>query len=133
MIDLIDVLSLSSDNDLFKSKGVAHALQRANNVDRSLSRASTMNSMNPASHNRDEISMPNYGRESVLFGRPLSSVNQYSTSTPISSFGVTAGATAQIENPITSLQEYCKANMLPIDIKAEMCESDPKNPNQRQL
>jgi hypothetical protein len=46
---------------------------------------------------------------------------------------VTTGLTAQIENPITSLQEYCKANMLPIDIKAEVCESDPNNPNQRQL
>jgi hypothetical protein len=130
LIDLIDVFSLPSDHELFKSKGVAHALQRANNAERSLSRASTMNT---TSHNRDEVSMPNYGRESVLFGRPISSVNQYSTSTPISSFGMTTGATNQIENPITSLQEYCKANMLPIDIKAEICELDPKNPNQRQL
>ncbi len=125
--------SFLSDHELFKSKGVAHALQRVNNTERSLSRASTMNSTNPIGNNREEVSMPNYGRESVIFGRPSSSINQYSTSTPISSFGVTTGLTAQIENPITSLQEYCKANMLPIDIKAEVCESDPNNPNQRQL
>jgi hypothetical protein len=125
--------SVSSDHELFKSKGVAHALQRVNNAERSLSRASTMNSTNPVSNNRDEVSIPNYGRESVLFGQPISSVNQYSTSTPISSFGMTTGLTSQIENPITSLQEYCKANMLPIDIKAEVCELDPKNPTQRQL
>jgi hypothetical protein len=125
--------SISSDHELFKSKGVAHALQRVNNAERSLSRASTMNSTNPVSNNRDEVSIPNYGRESVLFGQPISSVNQYSTSTPISSFGMTTGLTSQIENPITSLQEYCKANMLPIDIKAEVCELDPKNPTQRQL
>ena len=121
---------ISSDHELFKSKGVAHALQRVNNTERSLSRASTINP--PGSH-RDEMSMPNYGRESVNFGRPTSSINQYSTSTPISAFGMTPGLTTQIENPITSLQEYCKANMLPIDIKAEVCESDPKNPHQRQL
>jgi len=125
--------SISSDHELFKSKGVAHALQRVNNAERSLSRASTMNSTNPVSNNRDEVSIPNYGRESVLFGQPISSVNQYSTSTPISSFGMTTGLTSQIENPITSLQEYCKTNMLPIDIKAEVCELDPKNPTQRQL
>jgi hypothetical protein len=124
---------LSSDHELFKSKGVAHALQRVNNAERSLSRASTMNSAYPIGNNRDETSMPNYGRESVPFGQPSSSINQYSTSTPISNFGITTGVTAQIENPITSLQEYCKANMLPIDIKAEVCQSDPNNPNQRKL
>jgi hypothetical protein len=85
------------------------------------------------STNRDETSMPNYARESVMFGRPSSSMNQYSTSTPISNFGVTTGITSQIENPITNLQEYCKANMLPIDIKTEVCESNSNNPNQRQL
>jgi hypothetical protein len=74
-----------------------------------------------------------YGRESVISGRPPSSMNQYSTSTPINNFGITTGLTTQIENPITNLQEYCKANMLPIDIKTEVCEPDPKNPDQRKL
>jgi hypothetical protein len=73
--------------------------------------------------------MTMYGRDSVLSGRPPSSMNQYTTGTPISNFGITT----QIENPITSLQEYCKANMLPIDIKTEVCEADPNNPDQRKL
>jgi len=88
-----------------------------------------MNSTHPIGNNRDQTSMLNSDRESVMFGRSTSSINQYSTSTPISNFGITT----QIENPITNLQEYCKANMLPIDIKAEACESDPRNPNQRKL
>ena len=92
-----------------------------------------MNSTYPIGNNRDQTSILNTDRESAMFGRPTSSINQYSTSTPISSFGITTGMTTQIENPITSLQEYCKANMLPIDIKTEVCESDPKNPNQRKL
>lgn len=71
-----------------------------------------------------------YGRESVLSGRPPSSMNQFSTSTPMTGFGVSTGLAAQIENPITNLQEYCKANMLPIDIKTEVCEPDARNPNQ---
>jgi hypothetical protein len=74
------------------------------------------------------------GRDSIISERPLSSsINPYSTSTPINSFGLTTGITAQIENPITNLQEYCKANMLYIDIKTEECELDPNNPNQRKL
>ena len=77
--------------------------------------------------------MTMYGRESVLSGRPPSSMNQYSTTTPMSGFGVSAGLTSQIENPITNLQEYCKAYMLPIDIKTEACEPDSTNPDQRKL
>ena len=68
--------------------------------------------------------MPIYGRESVLSGRPPSSMNQYLTSTPL---GGTLNLATQIENPITSLQEYCKANMLTIDIKTEECEPDPSS------
>jgi hypothetical protein len=114
-----------------KSKGVAHALQRVN-TERALSRASTLNNPYPLMNN-NELPMTMYGRESVLSGRPPSSMNQYSTSTPISNFGITSGITTQIENPITNLQEYCKANMLPIDIKTEVCEPDPKNPDQRKM
>ena len=77
--------------------------------------------------------MSMYGRESILSGRPPSSMNQYPTSTPISNLGISSNLATQIENPITSLQEYCKANMLPIDIKTEPCDLDPKNPNQRKL
>jgi hypothetical protein len=77
--------------------------------------------------------MAMYGRESVLSGRPPSSINQYSASTPLSHFNAPTALTTQIENPITNLQEYCKANMLPIDIKTEVCEPDPKNPDQRKL
>jgi hypothetical protein len=47
--------------------------------------------------------------------------------------GLSTGITAQIENPVTNLQEYCKANMLYMDIKAEACQLDPKNPDQRRL
>ncbi len=114
-----------------KSKGVAHALQRVN-TERALSRASTLNNPYPLINN-NELPTTMYGRESVLSGRPPSSMNQYSTSTPISNFGITSGVTTQIENPITNLQEYCKAHMLPIDIKTEVCEPDPKNPDQRKL
>jgi len=92
-----------------------------------------MNSTYPIGNNRDQTSIPNSDRESIMFGRPTSSINQYSTNTPINNFGITTGVTTQIENPITSLQQYCKANMLPMDIKAEACESDPRNPNQRKL
>ncbi len=102
------------------------------NTDRALSRASTLNNPYPLATNQD-IPTTMYGRESVLSGRPPSSMNQYSTSTPISNFGITSGLTAQIENPINNLQEYCKANMLPIDIKTEVCEPDPNNPDQRKL
>ena len=77
--------------------------------------------------------MSMYGRESVLSGRPPSSINQFTSSTPVNSYGVPSGLTASIENPITSLQEYCKANMLPIDIKTESCEPNPSNPDQRRL
>jgi hypothetical protein len=73
------------------------------------------------------------GRDSVLSRGPPSSMNQYSTNTPMSNLGISTGITAQIENPITNLQEYCKANMLSMDIKAEACQLDPKNPDQRRL
>jgi hypothetical protein len=121
-----------SDHEIFKSKGVAHALQRVN-TERALSRASSMNNASSFVNNNNELPMTMYGRESVLSGRPPSSMNQYSTSTPINSFGVTSGLSTQIENPITNLQEYCKANMLPIDIKTEACQPDPNNPDQRRL
>jgi hypothetical protein len=102
------------------------------NIERALSRASTLN--NPYSLvNNNELPMTMYGRESVLSGRPPSSMNQYPTSTPISNFGIPSNLTTQIENPITNLQEYCKANMLPIDIKTEVCDPDPKNPDKRTL
>ena len=52
---------------------------------------------------------------------------------PISNFGISSNLTNQIENPITNLQEYCKANMLPIDIKTEVCDPDPKNTDKRKL
>ncbi|CAF2353819.1 unnamed protein product [Rotaria sp. Silwood2] len=123
---------LATDHELLKSKGVANALQRVN-TERALSRASTINNSYPIVNNNNELPMTMYGRESVLSGRPPSSINQYLTSTPISSFGGTSGLNTQIENPITNLQEYCKANMLPIDIKTEVCEPDPKNPDQRKL
>lgn len=109
-----------SDQELFKSKGVAYALQRLNSTERSFSRAST----NAMSANREDVVMPNYDRDSALFGRPTSS---------ISSLSVASSVTGQIENPITNLQEYCKANMLALDIKTEICESNPGNPNQRSL
>lgn len=108
---------LATDHDLFKSKGVAYALQRLNSTERSLSRAS----INP---HRDEPSMPNYDRDSVLFGRPTST---------ISSLSLGSNVTSQIENPISNLQEYCKANMLALDIKTEICEANQTNPNQRSL
>jgi hypothetical protein len=120
-----------SDHELLKSKGVAHTLQHVN-TERALSRASTLNNPYPLVNN-NELPMTMYGRESILSGRPPSSMNQFSTSTPISSFGVTSGITTQIENPITNLQEYCKANMLPMDIKTEECEPDPKTSSQRRL
>lgn len=121
-----------SDHELLKSKGVAHALQRLN-TDRALSRASTTNASFPIV-NTNELPATMYGRESVLSGRPPSSMNQYLTSTPISTFGGgTPGVTTQIENPITNLQAYCKANMLPIDIKTQACDPDPTNPDQRKL
>ncbi|UJR27274.1 hypothetical protein I4U23_008569 [Adineta vaga] len=103
--------ALATDLELLKSKGVAHALQRAN-TDRALSRASTFNNPYPLvnnSNNNNELPMT------------------------MCSFGVNTGLTSQIENPITNLQEYCKANMLPIDIKTDVCEPDPKNPDQRKL
>ena len=106
-----------SDHELLKSKGVAYALQRLNSTERSISRAS----INP---HRDEPSMPHYGRDSVLFGRPTST---------ISNLSLPSGMTTQIENPISNLQEYCKANMLAVDIKAEICESNQPNSNQRSL
>jgi hypothetical protein len=109
---------------------VANALQRINNTERSLSRASTMNAAYPIGNHRDE---PMNGRESIISGQPPSSMNQYSTSTPMSNLGLSTGITAQIENPVTNLQEYCKANMLYMDIKAEACQLDPKNPDQRRL
>lgn len=127
---LVNMSGLVSDQDLFKSKGVAHAMQRLN-AERALSRASTLN--NPFPLVNGELPMGMYGRDSVLSGRPPSSMNQYPSSTPISTFGITTGITAQIENPITNLQEYCKANMLPIDIKTEECKPDPNNPDQRRL
>lgn len=124
-------LFIFSDHELLKSKGVANALQRVN-TERAFSRASTLNNpYSQASHN--ELPMSMYGRESALSGRPPSSINQYPASTPISHFGLSTNLTTSIENPITNLQEYCKANMVPIDIKTEVCESDPKNPNQRKL
>jgi hypothetical protein len=127
---LLNTDGLFSDQEMFKSKGVANALQRLN-AERALSRASTLNNAFPLVNT--ELPMGMYGRDSVLSGRPPSSMNQYPSSTPISSFGITSGVTAQIENPITSLQEYCKANMLPIDIKTEECKPDPNNPDQRRL
>ena len=123
---------LFSDHELLKSKGVAHALQRAN-TDRALSRASTLNNPYPLANNDHELPITMYGRDSVLSGRPPSSINQYSATTPMSNFGVNASLTSQIENPITNLQEYCKANMLPIDIKTNVCEPNPNNPDQRKL
>lgn len=120
-----------SDHELLKSKGVANALQRVN-TERAFSRASTLNNPYPQGHNND-LSMNIHGRESALSGRPPSSMNQYPASTPISHFGLSTNLTAPIENPITNLQEYCKANMVPIDIKTEVCDPDPKNPNQRKL
>lgn len=120
-----------SDHELLKSKGVAHALQRVN-TERAFSRASTLN--HPYSQTlNNELPTSMFGRESVLSGRPPSSINQYPTSTPISQFGLSTNLTTSIENPITNLQEYCKANMVPIDIKTEVCDPDPKNPNQRKL
>lgn len=92
-----------------------------------------MNNSYPIVNNNNDVPITIYGRESVLSGRPPSSMNQYLTSTPISSFGGASGLTNQIENPITNLQEYCKANMLPLDIKTDVCEPDPKNPDQRKL
>ena len=77
--------------------------------------------------------MAMYGRESALSGRPPSSINQHPASTPISNFGISTNLTTQIENPITNLQEYCKANMLPLDIKTEACDPDPRNIDQRKL
>ena len=105
-------------------------MQRAHS-ERALSRASTIN--NPYTFMNSDAGLSLYGRESVLSGRPPSSINQYSTSTPLSGFGLATGLSSQIENPITSLQEYCKANMLPIDIRAEECKPDPNNPDQRKL
>ena len=77
--------------------------------------------------------MAMFGRDSTLSGRPPSSMNQHPTSTPINNFGISTNLTTQIENPITNLQEYCKANMLPIDIKTEVCDPDPNNPDHRKL
>ena len=120
-----------SDHELLKSKGVANALQSLN-TERAYSRASTLN--NPYSLvNNNDFPMTMYGRESVQSGRPPSSINQYQTGTPISNFGISTNLTTQIENPITNLQEYCKANMLPLDIKTEVCDPDPRNPDKRKL
>ena len=124
-------LLTSSDHELLKSKGVERALQRVN-TERAFSRASNLNQpYSQALGNELPTSM--FGRESVLSGRPPSSINQYPASTPISHFGLATNLTTSIENPITNLQEYCKANMVPIDIKTEVCDPDPKNPNQRKL
>jgi len=107
---------LAADPELFKSKGVAHAFQRVHGE-----RPST----NPHVYASDSVPpMGLYGRDSVLSGRPPSS---------ISHFGINTNLTRQIENPISTLQEYCKANMIPIDIKAEECQADPNNPDQRKL
>jgi hypothetical protein len=103
---------------------VAHALQRLN-AQRTLSRISILN--------HGEASANIYGRDSVLSGRAPSSMNPYSAGMSINHFGLANKLSRQIENPITSLQEYCKANMLPIDIKAEECQPDPTNPDQQRL
>lgn len=121
---IADRLTFCRDLELFKSKGVAHALQRVHQ-----DRPAT----NPHLFANDQVPIGLYGRDSTLSGRPPSSINQYSLNTPISHFGVNTSLTRQIENPISTLQEYCKANMIPIDIKAEECPADPNNPDQRKL
>ena len=88
-------------------------MQNANHPERSLSRASS---------NLTESSISNSGRESIASFHP------HSTHTSI-----TTSSTTSIENPITSLQEYCKLHMIPFDIKSEMCQSLSKAPDQRQL
>jgi len=94
-------LIVSSDHELFKSKGVAHVLQRLHTDRTSLQ--------------TNESSMLLLGRESAL----SSSISHLPLST--------------IENPITNLQEYCRANMLPIDIKTELYDHDSQDINQRKL
>lgn len=113
--------SVFSDRELFQSKGVAHTLQNANNPERSVSRASSNFSESPILHS---------GRESVVSSRLTSVSHQHPTSTASM---ITTGSTTSIENPITTLQEYCKLHMIPFDIKAEICQSHSKTPNQRQL
>ena len=112
---------LLSDADLFKSKGVAHTLQHANTPQRSLSRASNILNESP---------VPPSGRESTLSSRLPSSLYQPPTS---STSAIIPVSTPTIENPITNLQEYCKRHMMPVDIKAEMCQSTTQTTNQRQL
>lgn len=119
------ILLLLSNVELFKSKGVAHTLQHANNLQRSLSSTSS---------NLDEPSTPPSGRESILSNRLPSSFYQPSTSTPISgASAIMPSSTTSIENPITSLQEYCKKNMMPVDIKTEICQSTTQISNPTQL
>ena len=119
---LLNTSGLVSDQDLFKSKGVAHALQRLN-AERALSRASTLN--NPFPLVNSELAMGMYGRDSVLSGRPPSSMNQYPSSTPISSFGI-----ARASQHRSKIRSPTYKNT----VKRTCCRSTskPKNANQIQ-
>ncbi|CAF1159169.1 unnamed protein product [Didymodactylos carnosus] len=103
---------LAVNSELFKSKGVAHALHRT-----VTGRPSSSVSASGCSEDNASI----YSETSFNKARPPSVVS-YTNGQGTPTSGISANQ--PIQNPITNLQDYCKANMIYVDIKTIRCFSD---------